>query len=529
MIHLSSIKIKFTLWYLGVLSLILICLGTGIYAGMAQQLRKSLDDALSTRAGQLSDLRDIIAIVTGGTFEQVPGEIVSFFYNSEKGLEQLALRRQTIPADEQWIERVLAGEKLYTTLGVEPPLRVFALSFIPRQTRKEGARTKSPPRYMTENRPPPPRPGEERRGRRHHTHPPPPDRPRHPESFTRNLDIPKAVLVVARPLDGVERTLAMLSGILLGALPLTILLSGWGGLFLMRRILKPVERMTDTAKIIQETDLGRRIPVDTRDELGTLAHTLNRMIDRLEKAFKRQKELTGDVSHELRAPLAVIQAEATLALRKRRNPTAYEKTLQIIIAETERMTGMIRQILFLARADADKHTTAFSDLNFSALIQELCRDVDILCREKGIHLSGEIAADLRVKGDTNALKQMVMNLLSNAIRYTQKGGKIKVKAAWKSPDVVFSVHDSGIGIPEKDLPRIFDRFYRVEKARSRHAGGSGLGLAITREIVKMHHGKIQVASHEGKGSIFRVRLKGYMVDRHRKPELMRRQHKSNTA
>lgn len=243
--------------------------------------------------------------------------------------------------------------------------------------------------------------------------------------------------------------------------------------------------------------------------MGRLASTLNLMIERLEKAFQRQKELTGDASHELRAPLAVIQAEATLALQRERDPDSYRRSLEMIARETDHMSGTLKQLLTLARADSGKEEMAFRGVELVPFLTGLCEDMTILCREKGQTLHHELGNPITIKGDPQALRNMLANLITNAIRYTPEGGSITVSLYREGSMAVVAVSDTGMGIPPKALPHIFKRFYRVDKARSREAGGSGLGLAICKHIALAHGGTIRVESRINQGSTFRVRLPLY--------------------
>jgi signal transduction histidine kinase len=217
-----------------------------------------------------------------------------------------------------------------------------------------------------------------------------------------------------------------------------------------------------------------------------------------------RKEFTSDASHELRGPLAVIQAEASLALRRSRDPQEYKKALQVIIGEAERMAFLTNQLLELARMDADKETYVFETINLKEFIQDICSDIAVLCQEKNLELQTHILSQVKIKGDKKSLQRMFFNILNNAIKYTEKGGTIHLALEEKNRMAEVSVSDTGIGIPKDSLPYLFERFYRVDKARSRSEGGSGLGLSICRHIIDVHKGRIDVNSQMGKGSTFTV-------------------------
>jgi len=246
--------------------------------------------------------------------------------------------------------------------------------------------------------------------------------------------------------------------------------------------------------------------VNTKDELGRLAATLNAMIGRLEKAFQRQKQFTSDASHELRTPLAVIEAESSLALQRDRPSSDYRQSLEIISQESRQMSSLIDQLLTLARADAGKEQWNFTEVNLGKLTSNLGTDVEVLCQEKGLSFQLGQPQDLVVKGDEARLRELFMNLLDNAIRYTPAPGTVSVTLRREGQMAVVAIMDTGVGIPAEDIPFIFERFYRVDKSRSRAEGGTGLGLAICRHIAEAHGGKIEVASQVGAGSTFSVWL-----------------------
>ncbi|MCP4686887.1 MAG: HAMP domain-containing protein, partial [Desulfobacterales bacterium] len=243
-------------------------------------------------------------------------------------------KESVAPASAEQIDRGVEGESTFATLETDAGVmvRVFSTPFTPENPRV--------------------RPGGSFR----------------PVEGAGGLEIQRAVLVVARPIRDTEEALRRLSRILIIAFPLILILAGGGGVFLARRAFKPVERITNTAREIEETDLSRRIDVKSKDELGSLAGALNQMIGRLEGAFERQKQFTGDASHELRAPLAVIQAEATLALQKERDANAYRTSIEMISQETDHMSAVLNQLLTLARADAGKEQLKFERIDLAQFI-----------------------------------------------------------------------------------------------------------------------------------------------------------------
>jgi heavy metal sensor kinase len=294
--------------------------------------------------------------------------------------------------------------------------------------------------------------------------------------------------------------------VLLIAIVGVIVLAGLGGLFLAGRVLKPVEQITRTAQKIEESDLSQRITVKNDDELGRLATTLNDMIERLEEAFNRQRQFTADASHELRTPLAIMQAEATLALSKERTEADYRKSLETISQESTYMSSVIGKLLFLARSDAGKEQLNFEDVDLKELLTGLSTNIEALAQDKGIKFSVDAQESMIVNGDKVKLRQLFINILENAVRYTPADGAVSVSLVKKDENALATISDTGIGIPPEHLPHIFERFYRVDKARSKADGGVGLGLAITQYITESHKGTIEVESQVGKGTTFYVTI-----------------------
>jgi heavy metal sensor kinase len=481
-----SIKFRFTFWYLAILSVLLVCLATGVYVTLSKNLHRNLDQSLRNRAEQLTSFRDIIPIVLGGTFEEELGEVVSFYYYDKDQLQQITQHKLGTDLPFLLIDKALAGESSFTTIRTEQKkgLRIFFTPYTPINPIIQPLRPplKSYELYLSQPQSQAWQDEQARQG--------PP------------LVIPKAALVISRPMNDIEIALERLFFILCWAVPLTIVLAGGGGVFLARQVFQPIEKITETAKKIEESDLSRRIEVKSKDELGRLATTLNQMIARLERAFIRQKEFTSDASHELRAPLTVIQAESTLSLQRPREAHEYRKSLETIAQESEHLATIINQLLTLARADAGKKQQVFEIINLADLVRDLCSDVEIICQEKKLTLKQERFDESFIMGDTRNLRNLFHNLLDNAMRYTPEGGSIAVMVHQKDTRIVVSIKDTGIGIATDEQSLIFERFYRVDKARSRSVGGSGLGLAICNNIIKDHGGSIRVESGPNKGSTF---------------------------
>lgn len=313
------------------------------------------------------------------------------------------------------------------------------------------------------------------------------------------------VVAVTRSTSDVDMILGTFSRVLLIIGPAALILAGLLGYFLIKRSLHPVKAMASTAREIEEHNLDKRLEAHSRDELGYLASTFNRMLKRLEDAFHRERQFTADASHELRTPLSSIQGEATLALNKDRNVDEYRKSIENIYQETERMSSVLKRLLFLARHE-DSKQLEFETINLKELLAGLISDIEVLCEDKSISCQLHSADDLFVEGDRVSLRELFFNLIDNAVRYTPQGGDMLVSLRRKNGDACVAVKDNGTGIPEEHLKHIFKRFYRVDKSRSRSEGGAGLGLSICQRIAEIHGGTIEVESQIGKGSTFTVFL-----------------------
>jgi signal transduction histidine kinase len=268
------------------------------------------------------------------------------------------------------------------------------------------------------------------------------------------------------------------------------------------RALRPIDTIAQTARqITAADDLSRRIPYDSEDELGHLTRIFNQTLERLERLFNAQRRFVADVSHEMRTPLTTIRGNLSLMRR-----IGYdEEAVAAIDSEAQRMTRLVEDLLMLAKADAGRITLDKIIVELDTLVLEVYNQAIILSDGTvAVHL-GQID-QARVLGDTDRLKQLLLNLVTNALKYTPAGGSVTLSLSLDGDWVRVDVADTGIGIPASDLPHIFDRFYRVDKARARAMGGTGLGLSIARWIAEAHGGKLSVVSEVGKGSTFSITL-----------------------
>lgn len=324
-------------------------------------------------------------------------------------------------------------------------------------------------------------------------------------------------VIIGEPVDPTHALPRLVLTLVLSGL-ITLTAAAYGGYWLAGRTLKPIKEIIHTAQEISGSDLDRRLNIQTRDELGELAGTFDQMLDRLQAAFTRQRQFTADASHELRTPLTIMGLETSRALSAGRNLEEIRAALKIIQSENEFMTRLVGELLTLARMDAGQVALRRDPLDLSDLALDIVeRYAPIAARKEIILEAGELP-ELTICGDRPFLGQMIGNLVDNAIKYSPAGSRVLVETGQDSGQAWVKVSDNGPGISPEHLPHIFDRFYRVDGARSHNqpendapAGsepvtGSGLGLSIVQWIVDVHGGRIKAESEPGKGSLFEVRL-----------------------
>ncbi len=312
---------------------------------------------------------------------------------------------------------------------------------------------------------------------------------------------------VARSLEGFDQESRELLLALLLAGPLALLMAVAGGYFLAHRALAPVEQIRRRTQEITADRLDRRLPVpNPGDELGLLAGTINDMIARLERSFAEVRRFTADASHELRTPLTAIRTEAEVALARQSLPPEVQHLLGSILEECGRLTRLTDQLLALSREDAGVGPPAREPVDLAALVAGVAETMRPLAEARGLRLHANGRGPAWVSGDPARLRQVFYNLLDNAIKYSPEGGPVEAHVEARGGEAVAAVRDAGVGIPPEHLPRVFDRFYRVDRVRSREMGGTGLGLSIARSIVAGHGGRIDLDSAPGKGTTCTVVL-----------------------
>jgi heavy metal sensor kinase len=314
------------------------------------------------------------------------------------------------------------------------------------------------------------------------------------------------VVVIGSSLDGVDESVDRLQLLLLIAVPAALALAGGGGWLLAGRALSPVARVTRQADAIGADRLHERVTVPpARDELALLAETLNSMLDRIERGVAEQRRFLADASHELRTPLSIMRAELEVGLREARLAGDRPEVLESTVEEVERMSRIVDDLLTLARADEGRLALLRERVELGEVAAAVVAKLRPIAEAKGIALvlEGDGAA---VVGDRSRIAQVVTNLVENAVKYTGTGGTVRVGVWERAGAAGLSVRDTGPGIASGVLPRVFDRFFRTDTARSRAQGGSGLGLAICKELVAAHGGDIRAESELGVGSAFTVTL-----------------------
>ena len=311
-------------------------------------------------------------------------------------------------------------------------------------------------------------------------------------------------LEIAAPVANAEHTLDLLRLLLWSMIPVVIAIACLGGAWLSGRALKPVNDIAAAALTISIENLAERLPVPaTGDELARLTEVLNSMFGRLESAVKTLSQFAADASHELRTPLAVIRTTAELALRRARTPESYRDSLQEVAAEAERMTRLVEELLILARSDAATVEMPLGAVDVREVLADVCDEMRSLAEMRQVRLK-DLQGDepAIVAGNRPALHRLFLVLLDNALKFSRPGGEVVLSVENKESWVSVIIEDFGVGISERDLPHIFERFYRTDRARA--AGGHGLGLSLAKSIARAHGASIEVQSSEGTGSKFRV-------------------------
>jgi heavy metal sensor kinase len=321
------------------------------------------------------------------------------------------------------------------------------------------------------------------------------------------LDGTPYVVEVGGSRTAIESTLAHVLALLGLGLPLAVLAAVAGGFVLVRRSLSPVTRMAATAEAITQHNLSERLPeARSGDELERLSQALNRMITRLEDALHSSKQFVADASHELRTPLTVMRGELESLAQDGQLAGETRERLGSVLEEVARLIGIVEGLFALSRLDAGEAATPVQRVDLGELATTTAGQLSLLAVDKNVRIACRAEPGVAVNGDPARLRQVVVNLLDNAIKYTQPGGHVTLTVRRDGAVALLEVSDDGVGIPAEALAHVFKRFYRVDGSRSREQGGAGLGLSIVESICSAHGAQVEASSNVGKGSTFRVRL-----------------------
>ncbi len=457
MIKNISIRARLALWYSAVLSLGLVLFSCTVWLALRQTLRGDLSTALQNQARGLEE-----------------------YLHIEEQDQSVDLRREIEEYSQSWLQDHLlivydnTTKLIYSNVtGASERLAIGKLSNRSDEPRKLIWQHR---RYL---------------------------------ALDRNIPLKAGTFRVFLAVSSApnDRAVTLLGWLLALAVPLFIVCGVGGGYWLSRRALLPVDRITERARTIGVSNLSQRLEVPrTNDELQRLTETWNGMLERLEAAVLKISRFTADASHELRTPVAIIRLAAESALRKPRDEAEYRAALQHIQRESESMTNLIGDLLFLARGDVEAPNES-EPVILDELVKAVCADLSPLASMKRIALTQNLPeAAVMVSGNSSALRRMLLVLLDNAIKYTPEGGNVSVRLEQDRDEVVLRVEDNGIGIPEAAKSRVFERFFRVDPSRNKESGGYGLGLAIARAIVQQHKASIDVRSNATGGSVFSVFL-----------------------
>jgi len=454
-----SLRIRLTLWYIVLLAIILAIFSLGIYLTLRENLNSNFNQSMQIRVADL-----LVAVTYESSVPTLPArgsssgldkddQFVRIYDSSGRLSFDTSEKPLIVPVDRASVQQGLAGKTDVRgeTIGEDP----FRVRVVP--IRRDG--------------------------------------------------VVVGALEVGRAADGVVDTLRTLSVVLAVAYPLTLLVASFGGLFLAGRALAPIDRLTRQARSITAEDLSRRLDMQLPDdELGRLSRTFDDMIARLDDAFRRQRQFTADASHELRTPLTAIKGQVEVSLSRPRPSVDYRKVLDAVNSEVDRMIRLVASLLMLARADSGHTPIAQDAVSLSDIAGGAVDGLQPVANEHDIEIRVESAPAVWVQGDKDLLLQLLLNLLDNAVKHTGEGGDVTIGWGTSGNRVRLYVRDTGVGMAPEHLPRIFDRFYRIDTARSRSAGGVGLGLSICRWIAEAHGGSLSVESSPGQGSTFTLSL-----------------------
>jgi two-component system OmpR family sensor kinase len=458
------LRLRLTLWYGSTLALVLIVFSVVLYNVTARSLRDAVDQSLeetaNTAVRSLEERGFLPLIDEEELLSQFPelARIDKFFQIfSPSGtitLRSPNIKQHEVPLSRTALETTFSGKSIFESAKYpkEPPLRLVSVPIMYRGTLL----------YIVQ---------------------------------------------VGTSMESIEDTLRRLLLVLLVTMPIALAVSLASGWFLAGRALRPVDAITLAAQRIAAGDLSQRLTVSTSpDEIGRLASMFNDMIGRLDVSFRQIRQFTSDASHELRTPLTVMKGETELVLRRPRPLSDYQSVLESNLEEIDRMTRIVDELLFLSRADMGEVRMETLPVGLESLVEDIHRQATLLGQDRNIAVTLGTVMPAVVQGDELRLRELLLNLVENAIKYSHPNGKVEISLVAEGSYARLSVRDQGIGIAPDDLSRIFHRFFRTDGARAHTKKGTGLGLAICTWIADSHKGRIDVTSEPGIGSTFTVTL-----------------------
>jgi two-component system, OmpR family, sensor kinase len=468
---LDSVRVRLTMWYCMLMTCVLIAIAVATYFGIRQNAMRRTDLALSDLAESfLTTLMDELHDEPDPSLQNSAGAAISehnfrdvaFFIVDEQ--RQVVISSQNSDSQDKVAEGVREFENKITREESAGRKRLFHSVYVDAKPYRGYSRV-----FTVRNQ--------------------------------------KYTLVVLQSLRQQQEFLEEVEGTFALIIPLVIALLSVGGHWLARRSLAPVVAMSSQAGHIGETNLHERLAVkNAKDELGLLAQSFNGLLDRLDQSFERQRRFIADASHELRTPVAVLCGETDVALsQSNRSPDEYRASLIILQTEAKRLRLIIEDLFTLVRADTGQYPLVLSDFYLDELAAACCRTMRTLAMAKGVTLQCESAAETLIHADEGLLRRMILNILDNAIKHTEKGGTVSIVCQLDAMECRLTVTDSGSGIPPELQSRIFERFFRADKARARSdgdGGGAGLGLSISRWIAEAHQGRLELVQSNSSGSTF---------------------------
>ncbi|THJ19018.1 MAG: HAMP domain-containing protein [Nitrospira sp. CG24B] len=458
------LRVRLTLWYGTALALVLIIFSVVLYAITARSLRdtvdESLEDTAMTAVRSLEERGFLPLINEEELLSQFPEltRIDKFFQIfSPSGtitIRSPNIKQHEVPLSRTALDAAFAGQKIFESAKYpkEPPLRLISV----------------------------------------------------PIMYGGNL---LYIVQVGTSMESVGETLQRFLVLLVVAIPIALAVSLAGGWFLAGRALRPVDKITLAAQRIAAGDLSQRLSIPAaHDEIGRLAATFNNMIGRLDTSFRQIRQFTSDASHELRTPLTVMKGETDLVLRRPRLLDDYKSVLESNLEEIDRMTRIVDELLFLSRADMGEVRVESLPVAMESLVEDIHRQAKLLAQDRNIEVLLGTVMPVVVQGDDLRLRELLLNLVENAMKYSHPGGKVEISLLNDGREARLSVTDQGIGIAPADHKKIFQRFFRTDVARGHTKKGTGLGLAICSWIAELHKGRVEVKSALGQGSTFTVVL-----------------------